>query len=71
MLKHYTLISSKCGFDLQPKHHILSVIPPINPVLWVANFSIYKAHLLGCEGKSVAPCDTFLLEAQKYKTLKF
>ena len=41
----------------------------LNPVIWLANFAIYKSHLIACDGDKVQLWDQVLCEAAKYSTI--
>ncbi len=43
--------------------------PKIDQVIWVVNFSIYKAHLQACHGKVIAPLDIFQEETLCFEPL--
>ncbi len=38
----------------------------LNPIIWVTNFVIYKAHLIATDGKGVNLQDLFLQECNKF-----
>ncbi len=59
----YNLVSSRCNLDLTLLQRIIGIAQNTNPILWVANFAIYKAHLQGCEGIVVEPKIVFEQEA--------
>ena len=65
----YDLVSSKCNPDLTLPQRIFGIAQNTNPILWITNFAIYKAHLQGCEGIMVEPKIVFEQEAWKYKYL--
>ncbi len=59
----YEIVCSKYNLDLTLQQKIFGTAHNLNPVLWVANFAIYKAHLQGCEGIVVEPEVVFDHEA--------
>ncbi len=65
----YEIVFSKYNLDLTLQQRIFGTAHSLNLVLWVANFTIYKAHLQGCEGIVVEPEVVFDCEAQKYEPL--
>ncbi len=38
----------------------------LNPIIWVMNFTIYKCHILVCEGMRVPLLEQVKLEFERY-----
>ena len=41
----------------------------LNPVIWLATFTIYKYHLMACHGREMVLQQLFVLECVKYKDI--
>ncbi len=40
-----------------------------NPVIWITNFTIYKCHILACQGTSVSPVTQLDSECARYSNI--
>ena len=64
--KVFNKIFDRFGIEVTTRECILSKDKSTNPVVWVANFSIYKAHLLSCEKVFILLLKQFCFEVKKY-----
>ena len=65
----YSVVEQITDVELDLQQQILGMSQMVNPLIWIANFSIYKAHLQACDHLFVPPLEQFKLEVKKYTSL--
>ncbi len=62
----YDWIMDRAKIDIPRRSRILGQSPVLDPIIWVVNFAIYKAHLQWCEGIAIE-----LLESVEHKCVQY
>ncbi len=65
----YSMLENVLDLSFLKWERILGTYSNRNPVLWVVNFAIYKAHIQWCEGVAMDLLDVVHGECDKYSSI--